>query len=170
MMWKDWGFAQSLFSQVKMFLEFARDARDRTTRDGHIRAAIIFALMAFEAYFMEVARGYIGQRKSDIDGEKLKQVEEEQKYIGIRTAVRTWPELLTGQSLNRDSKIYKDWENFVEYRNALLHGDIVRQLDSSKVLAQDVETIENAAHARDTIAGMIKVVAEHFEFDLPTWV
>jgi hypothetical protein len=171
MMWKDWGFSPSLFGQAKHFLELARHDTDPQAREGHIRASIVFSHMAFEAYFREAVLGYIQQRSSAIDKSKLKQVEGGlHKRTGIQKAIREWPTLLTGQPLDSGTKLYKDWVNFTQYRNSLLHGKITEPISSSGKLAQEVETIEDAELAMATIAGMINAVAGHFKFDVPTWV
>lgn len=170
MMWKDWGFAPSLFGQAERFLELARHETDHQAREGHIRASIVFSHMAFEAYFRDAVRGYIQQRGPTIDVLKLKQVEEGlRNRTGIKKAVSEWPSLLTGQPLDSNTKLYKDWDNFTQYRNALVHGQITKPIPSWGKLAQDVETIEDAKNAKATIAGMIRTVAGHFKFNVPTW-
>jgi hypothetical protein len=170
MMWKDWGFAPALFAQAEHFLELARRDTNYHVREGYIRASIVFFRMAFETYFLDVVRGYIQQRHSAIDIMKLNQVEMGiQKRIGIKKAICKWPDLLTGQPLDNGTKLYQDWDNFTQYRNALVHGKITEPIPSWGKLAQEVKTIEGVEHARATIAGMIKTVAGHFKFDVPTW-
>ena len=171
MAWKDWGFAESIFSQSKHFLDLAKQNTTSSIQEGYIRASIVFSLMSFEAYFGEVVRGYIQQRGATINNPTgLKKVENGlRKHNGIHAAVRDWPKYLTGNSLDTTTKSYADFVNFTQYRNALVHGNITEKIPSWGKLAQDVETIDNAELAQGTILQMIKVVAAHFGFNVPTW-
>jgi hypothetical protein len=91
-LWRDWGFAGSIFGQAKHFLELARQAPPGTMQEGYVRASIVFFLISFEAYFFEVIRGYIQAKRTTIDPAGLKKVEDElQLNTGIHEAVRYWP-------------------------------------------------------------------------------
>jgi hypothetical protein len=48
-MWKDWGFAPSLFAQAKQLLDLAKHS-DGSAQEGCIRASVVFSLMSFEAF------------------------------------------------------------------------------------------------------------------------
>jgi hypothetical protein len=63
-LWRDWGFAGSIFGQAKHFLELARQAPPGTMQEGYVRASIVFFLISFEAYFFEVIRGYIQAKRT----------------------------------------------------------------------------------------------------------
>ena len=125
MMWKDWGFAESLFSQATTFLRLASDSETHT-REAHIRAAIVFFQMAFEAYFRDAIRGYIQEHEEAANNIKTRM----RKNAGIAEAVRHWPERLTGKPLDTTSEPYRNFGNFVKYRNALVHGDITATIPS----------------------------------------
>jgi len=47
--WKDWGFAPTLFAQARQFLELAKHS-DSSAQEAYIRASIVFSVMCFEAY------------------------------------------------------------------------------------------------------------------------
>jgi hypothetical protein len=169
-LWKDWGFAASIFAQAKHFLELAKASADPGIREGYARASIVFFIFAFEAYFFEVVRGYIQVKRAIIDPAALKKVEDGfQHNTGIREAVRDWPKVLTGQSLDTNTEPYQDLLNFIKYRNALVHGKITEPIPSWGKLAQDVETPDNADHARRSISAMTFIVSAHFGFDAPNW-
>ena len=59
LVWKDWGFAPTLFGQAKHFLELAEGDAIPSAAEAYIRASIVFALVSFEAYFFELVRAYI---------------------------------------------------------------------------------------------------------------
>lgn len=170
MMWKDWGFAESLFSQAKAFLQLASDPSQDHTREAYIRAAIVFFQMAFEAYFRDATRGYIQQHRAAVPPAALQKVEAGmQKNTGISDAVRDWPKWLTGKSLDTRSELYRDFGNFIKYRNALVHGRITAKIPSWGKLAQEVETAHYAALAHTTTTAMVKTVAAHLDFATPAW-
>jgi hypothetical protein len=168
-MWKDWGFAPSLFSHAKDFLGLAKKSTGRV-QEGFVRAAIIFSLMSFEAYWRDVIRGYIQTNRRSIDPSKLLKVEKElnTSRIGIHEALNNWPKVLTGKPLDTATKSFGNFVNFKEYRNLLVHGKITDKVPSGK-LAQDVETISEAELALQTVSEVIKIVAVHFGFSVPTW-
>ena len=170
MMWKDWGFADSLFSQAQAFLDLANAAPRDKASEAYIRATIIFSQMAFEAYFRSVVRGYIQQHRPTIPSASLEKVELAiERNTGISVAVRDWPKWLTGNSLDTEDALYRNFTNFIQYRNALVHGAITAKIASWGRLAQDVETTDYAALAQTTTIGMVKVVAAHFDFTTPAW-
>lgn len=160
-----------MFSQAKHFLDLARQTKSGPTQEGYVRASIVFFLICFEAYFFEVVMGYIQEKGASIDPGELKKVEDGfRQNTGIHGAVRDWPKCLTGTSLDTQTKSYQDFVNFTKYRNALVHGKITEKIPSWGKLAQDIETIDHAELAQQTISEMIKSVAPHFGFDLPTWI
>ena len=171
MLWKDWGFAESLFTQAKHFLASARQSASGSAQEGLIRASIVFSLMSFEAYFFEVVNGYIQQKGATLDPTGRMKVQDGLvKHTGIHEALRDWPKFLTGNSLDTTTKAYADFVNFTKYRNALLHGKITENIPSWGKLAQDVETIDGAELAQRTVSEMVKAVARHFGFPIRTWV
>ena len=131
MLWKDWGFAASLFTRAKHFLASARQSAPGSDQEGLIRASIVFSLMSFEAYFFQVVKGYIQQNGAKPDPTGLRKVEDGLvKHTGIHEAVRDWPRFLTGNSLDTTTQPYADFVNFTKYRNALLHGKITENIPS----------------------------------------
>ncbi len=168
-MWKDWGFAPSLFAQAKEFLDLAKRSG---TPEGYIRASIVFSLMSFEAYWGNVIRGYIQQKGNGIHNPaKLPEIQKAlNNRFSIKTALETWPQLLVGEPLDTSTEFYENFDNFREYRNCLVHGKISEPIRSSwGKLAQDVETISDAGLAHQTVRKMVKVVALHFGYAIPTW-
>src|SRR5688500_597091 len=86
--WKDWGFAESLFSQAKTFLALAGDGLDDRGRGACVRASIVFFQMAFETYFQQSVRGYIGQHRAAIPIDRLRRLEKGLEGItGVAKAV-----------------------------------------------------------------------------------
>jgi len=173
-MWKDWGFAATLRSQAKHFLDLAKQTVIGGEQEGYIRASIVFSVMSFEAFFFrEIIQGYIEQHRAAIAPKNLKKVEDGLNgknggFTGIQKAVKTWPELLTGANLVGSEGV--DFLKFVNYRNALAHGDITRRIPEWGTLAQEVETVANAELALHAIGEFKKHVAQHFGFSPPTWV
>jgi hypothetical protein len=167
-MWKDWGFAATLFEQAKHFLSLAKQSGRSHEQEAYIRATIVFSLMSFEAFFFrEIIAGYLEQNRATIDPDALRTVEVGlEKRTKIRDAVKDWPRLLTGRRLTASP----DFQNFVKYRNALVHGKITEAIPSLGKLAQEVETIDNAELAIQTIGEMIRDIALHFNFAVPPWV
>jgi len=171
MLWKDWGFAASLFNQAKNFLASAKQIAGGSAQQGLVRASIVFSLMSFEAYFFEIVKGYMQEKGATLDPMVLRKVQDGfAKHAGIHEAVRDWPKFLTGKSLDATTNAYANFANLTKYRNALLHGKITEKIPSWGKLAQDVETIEAAEFAQRTAAEMVKVVASHFGFAIPTWL
>lgn len=172
-MWKDWGFAPSLFAQAKRFLELAKSD---SAPEGNIRAAIVFSLMAFEAYWTEAVKGYIQANGTSIaqptrHAEIVKALNTSFK---IKTALETWPEYLVGKPLDTTTKEYDAFSNFREYRNCLVHGKVAERIPRSSwgaagMLVQDVETTSHAELVISTVSSMIKTVALHFGFHQPSW-
>jgi hypothetical protein len=177
MMWKNWGLAAMLHGQAKHFLHLAKQTPAGSEQEGFVRASIVFSVMSFEAFFFrEVIMGYIQRDGATLDPTKIKKVKDrlegkDGRFTGIKNAVNTWPEWLTGKNL--DAPACADFETLLAYRNALVHGDITKELPSplwGNKLAQEVETAANAELALQTIAEMIKAVALHFGLNLPPWV
>jgi len=127
--------------------------------------------MSFEAYWYDVAESYIQANRNDKSkAKKLQKVEKAlKKWVGIKKALDKWPERLTGKPLNKKLACYQQYDNFREYRNRLLHGEVSGKLPSGR-LAQDLETIADAELALQAVSEMIKVVATHFGFPVPSWV
>ena len=171
MMWKDWGFAPSLFGQATHFLQLARREKEHQALEGHIRASVVFSQMAFEAYFRDAIRGFIQENRSKIDPSSLAKVERQlaSRHVGIREAVSEWPSLLTGKPLDSGTEFYRDWQNFMKYRNALVHGKITEMIPDLGKLAQELETLDQAQLAHATAAAMIKATAAHVGFAIPAW-
>lgn len=170
MMWKDWGFAESLFSQANSFLQLASDPSQSSLREACVRAAILFFQMSFEAYFHDAILGYIQQNRAAIKAPSLDKVEKGiQSTTGIAGAVCKWPKLLTGKSLPAQTQAFKDFSNFLKYRNALVHGSITAKIPGWGKLAQEVETVQYATLARTTTTEMVKMVAAHFGLPVPAW-
>ena len=183
-MWKDWGFAATLCDQAKHFLDMARQTATGSEQEGYIRASIVFAVMSFEAFFFrEVITGYIQRHRTKLDATKVKKVEDGlsgkeglsekalrrgiRRFTGIQTAVKTWPQSLTGKTLT--STAFDDFMTLLDYRNALAHGDITRKFDRlllGDTLAQEVETVANTELALQTISEMKMAAALHFGFPL----
>ena len=115
-LWKDWGFAASLFTQAKHFLASARQSATGSAQEGLIRASIVFSLMSFEAYFFfEVVNGCIQQKGATLDHTSLMKVQDGLvKHTGIHEALRNWPKFLTGNSLDTTTKPYADFVNFTK--------------------------------------------------------
>jgi hypothetical protein len=172
MMWKDWGFAASLRSQAKHFLDLAKQTAAGGEREGHVRASIVFSVMSFEAFFFrEVIRGFIRQKRATVDPAKVKKVEEGldgPRFTGIREALEKWPRLLDRGALKPAA--IADFVKLLEYRNALTHGDIVRRLPLwGNKLAQEVETVPYAELVLHRTGDITTTVAQHFGFSPPTW-
>lgn len=169
-MWKDWGFAPSLFAQAKQFLELAKHS-DGHAREGYIRASIVFSLMCFEAYWRDVINGYIQEKGNTVERSSLEKIRRDMARIDLKKALERWPQELVGTPLDISAKCYDDFSNFREYRNFLVHGKISEPIRSSwGKLAQEIETIECAELSRRTVSDMIKMVAQHFGYDTPAWV
>jgi hypothetical protein len=169
-MWKDWGFAPSLFAQAKQFLDLAKHS-DGSTQDGYIRASIVFSLMSFEAYWRDVITCYIQGNGATVDQSRLAKVKKEMARTDLKKALERWPQALVGTPLDTSAKVYDDFSNFREYRNFLVHGKISEPIRSSwGKLAQEIETVEYAALARITVSEMINMVAGHFGYSIPAWV
>jgi hypothetical protein len=171
MMWKDWGLAGTLYSQAEHFLDLAKQTAVGSEQEGYIRASIVFAVMSFEAlFFREIIRGYIQKHTGTIDTANLAKVEAGlygKGFAGILEAVSDWPLWLTGNNLDADASVYADFKGILDYRNALAHGDITRELRSplwENKLAQDIETVANAELALQTISEMRKAAALRFGF------
>jgi hypothetical protein len=192
MAWKDWGFAPSLFSQAKVFLKAAKECGSLAEQEPLIRASILFALASFEAHFYDVVKSHIQNAKPigtvpsrfekiagsilELFGRKrsLSGVEKVQagmaRHAGIHEAVRDWPKYLLGRSLDTNTRSYHNFVKFTNYRNQLVHGQIAEKMRSwPGKLAQDVETIECADLAQETVSEMIKMTALHFGLDTPAW-
>lgn len=169
-MWKDWGLAGTLYSQAERFLDLAKQtAVGSSEQEGYIRASLVFCVMSFEAFFFrEIIMGYIQNHRADLDAANVKKVEEglygtaKGGFTGVTDAVKKWPGLLTGAALNTPA--CDDLAKLLEYRNALSHGDITRQLPKWGKLAQEVETTANAELALEAVAKMKKAAALHFGF------
>jgi hypothetical protein len=175
MLWKDWGFSAALFSQAKHFLALATDSSPGTSQEGLIRASIVFFLMSFEAFFVELIKGYIQQNRATLKTEHpeaVAKVEEAlKKKRAITDAVREWPKLLTGNSLDSTTEPYQNFKRLTKYRNFLVHGKITEPIPGwGELLAQDVETVDSAALAQRTVSAMLKVVSSHFGIGPPTWI
>jgi hypothetical protein len=170
-MWKDWGFAPSLFAQAKQFLDLAKHS-DGSAQEGYIRASIVFSLMSFEAYWRDVIRGYIQEKGATVDQSRLATVKKEMKEdIGLKKALESWPQALVGTSLDTNAKCYDEFSNFREYRNFLVHGKILEPIRSSwGKSSHEIETVEYAELSRRTVSEMIKMVAERFGYSIPEWV
>jgi hypothetical protein len=85
-MWKDWGFAPSLFAQAKQFLDLAKHA-DGSAQEGYVRASIVFALMSFEAYWCDVITGYIQANGATVDQSILTKVKKEMARTDLKKAL-----------------------------------------------------------------------------------
>lgn len=139
MMWKDWGFAATLYEQARHFLTLAKASTSESDVLAHIRASIVFSLMSFEAHYREAVRGFMQNSKADITPHNYDQVENDIKTrLPIRKAVENWPELLTGrpmpikprsalpinttnaQAIN--TTLDQRYHGFFDYRNSLVHG------------------------------------------------
>ena len=169
-MWKDWGFAPSLFPQAKQFLDLAKHS-DGSTQEGCIRASIVFSQMSFEAYWRDVITGYIQANAATVDQARVAKVKKEMARADLKKALERWPEFLVGTPLDTSAKVYDDFSNFREYRNFLSHGKISEPIRSTwGKLAQEIETVEYAELARRTVSEMNNMVAQHFGYDIPAWV
>jgi hypothetical protein len=164
-MWKDWGFAPSLFAQAKQFLDLAKISAEQ---EAHIRATIVFSIMAFEAYWHDLIRGFIQEKGARIPQQNVQEVEDQLLRSGINNALRQWPKLLVGKPLDMSTPSYLNFDSFRQYRNCLVHGNIVGRLPSGR-LAQEVETIPDAELAVETVSDLVRIVATHFGFPVPTW-
>jgi hypothetical protein len=169
-MWKDWGFAPSLFVQAKQFSDLAKHS-DGSAQEGFIRASIVFSLMSFEAYWRDVITGYIQANAATVDQSRLAQVKKEMAHrTDLKKALESWPQALVGTPLDTSAKVYDDFSNFREYRNILVHGKISEPIRSSwGKLAQEIETVECAELARRTVSEIINMVARHFCYSMPAW-
>lgn len=174
MMWKDWGFASTLYSQATRFLDLAEQISVGSEQEGYVRASIVFSVMSFEAFFFrEIIVGYIHQHRATLDPAKVEKVEGGLSgrggFIGIKKALAEWPSLLTGKALDPSASAHY-FVKLLGYRNALTHGDITRHIPQWGKLAQDVETVDEAKLALKTTAELAKAAALHFGFDAPPWV
>jgi hypothetical protein len=115
--------------------------------------------------------GFIHHNRATIDPDGLKKVERGlARRTGIQDAVKEWPKWLTGNTLPKSSSC-SNLVKFMKYRNALIHGKITEVIPSSgQKLAQDIETVDNAELALQTVSDMIKATAQHFGFQAPSWV
>jgi hypothetical protein len=168
-MWKDWGLTTTLRGQATHFLELAKQTRVGSEQEGYVRASILFSVMSFEAFFFrEIIWGFIEQNSATLDPKNAQKVDNglngrNGRFTGIKEAVKTWPCLLTRRAL--DPSASADLR-LLEYRNALAHGDITKQLQGGK-LAQEVETVADAEFALNTIEEFKEHVARHFGFAPP---
>jgi hypothetical protein len=170
MMWKDWGFAAAVYGQAKHFLDVAKTSQSPAEKDGYVRAAFVFLVMSVEAHFYEVVRGFIQTNRANLPSKGLDKVEEELKRnTGLQRALREWPQHLTGKSLDLQGAPYLDLIKIIDYRNWLVHGKIAQTVPSWGILAQEIETIENAEAATKTVALMVTQVSQHFGFKAPDW-
>jgi len=168
--WKDWGFAPSLFAQAKQFLDLAKHS-DGAAQEGYIRASIVFSLMSFEAYWREVITGYMQAKGVTVDQSRLAKVKKEMARMDLKKALESWPQALVGTPLDTIAKVYDDFSNFREYRNFLVHGKISEPIRSTwGKMAQEIETVEYAELARRTVSEMSNMVAQHFGYSIPAWV
>jgi hypothetical protein len=172
-MWKDWGFAPSLFAQAKQFLDLAKHS-DGSAQEAYIRASIVFSLMSFEAYWRDLIKGYIQANGATADQSRLARlakVKKEMPHTPLKKALERWPQALVGTPLDTSAKVYDDFSNFREYRNFLVHGIISDPIRSSwGKLAQEIETVEYAELAQSTVSEMINMLARHFGYNIPAWV
>jgi hypothetical protein len=169
--WKDWGFAADLFKQAVRFIELAKADTDESNRVAHIRASIVFSLMAFESYFMDAVRSYIQEYRTRINPANLQKVEESlNKRTNISEALDKWPKRLTNKALNKNSTTYRLYVDYRHYRNGLIHGKITEPIPNVGKLAQDMETISDAEAANKVVSDMIKDISAHFGFAAPAWV
>ncbi len=168
--WRDWGFAENLYRQASRFTNLAGSAGEEDEKLAYVRASIVFSLISFEAHFNEVVRRYLQANREKIVPDNLGRVE---KGLASRTpidrALREWPALLTGSSLNTETEPYLSYSSFREYRNSLVHGKITQPIQSLGVLVQDMETVDNARRSVRAVAEMIVLVSRHFSFDPPSW-
>ena len=174
-LWKDWGFAPTLFSQAKHFAGLAADGAPGNSQEGFIRASIVFFLMSFEASFFELIRGFIQESRARLGtgcpGAVVKVEEALKGNTGILEAVQEWPRLLTGNPLVSESGTYRDFVKFTKYRNSLVHGKITDPIPGwDKLMAQDVETVDSAKLAQRTVSDMLEMVSSHFGIAPPTWI
>jgi len=170
MMWKDWGFAAAVYAQAKHFLELGKATQAADDRDGYIRASFVFFVIAFEAHFYEVVRGFIQAQRASIPAQEIQKVEDDiRRNTGLQKALRDWPKRLTGKSLDTQAPIFTELIKIIDYRNWLVHGKIAQTVPSWGRLAQEIETTDNAERARQTVAAMIALVAVHFGFNAPDW-
>jgi len=174
MLWRDWGFAPTLFSQAEHFLELAERSENESPQEGFIRASIVFFLISFEAYFFEFIRGFVQENRADLDAQRpgaVATVEDGlKKNVGVRESVRKWPKLLTGESLDTGTRAYQDFVKLTTYRNWLIHGKITEKIPDWERLAQECETIESAQLARCTVAAMVEMVSSRFGVSPPAWI
>jgi hypothetical protein len=172
-LWKDWGLAAALRSQASHFLELAQQA-PAGEQESFVRASLLFSVMSFEAFFFrECIMGYIQQHHGVLDPKKVKKVRDglsgkDGKFTGITSALNTWPPSLTGKNLTAPT----EFTTLLAYRNAIVHGDITKELPNPLwgcKLAQEVETVASADRALETVSQMIKAAALHFGFSPPPW-
>ena len=174
-LWKDWGFASALFKQARQFLDLAMETAPGNSQEAFIRASIVFSLMSFEAFYLELIKGYVQQNRPALEkehpGAAAKVEEDLRKNQGILEAVKESPKLLTGGPLDCATEAYRNFVKLTKYRNNLVHGKIVEEIPGwGKLLAQDVETVDSAELAQRTISAMLEVVSSRFGIASPTWI
>jgi len=163
--WKDWGFAPTLFAQAQ-FLELAKHS-DSSAQEAYIRASIVFSVMCFEAYWHDVITGYIQKNGA---GSELDKVKKGMRNAGFKKSLERWPKMLVRKPFDTGAKFYDNFSNFREYRNLLVHGKISEPIRASwGKLAQEIETVECAELAHRTVSEMVNMVAQHFGCSSPAW-
>jgi hypothetical protein len=163
------GFRALSLCPSEAVLDLAKHA-DGSAQEGYVRASIVFALMSFEAYWRDVITGYIQENGATVDQSRLTKVKKEMARADLKKALERWPQTLVGTPLDTSAKVYDDFSNFREYRNFLVHGEILEPIRSSwGKLAQEIETLEYAELAQSTVSEMINMVVRHFGYSLSAW-
>src|SRR5260370_35511443 len=102
MLWKDWGFAESLFAQAKYFLELAKAGG--AADEGFIRASMLLSQMSFEAYYRsDVIPAYIQNNRKRLSRAALGNVK---ARTSITHAIQRRHKNLTGNPLDKTAAGY----------------------------------------------------------------
>ena len=169
---------QEHFRDSMMHLEKAREMVGNTDPFPlwrEVRATVIFAFTAIEAFMNKMAFYYLEKNK-DIDPFIVDYLKERQpifkngsktynkKYLSLDDKITDWTIIITGNKFDKSDFV---WQNFIKikkFRNIMLHG----HPDSEEIY--DNATLEMAQLAVDTVSNIIKRFYEYDGNRYPPWV
>ena len=140
-----------------------------------VRATVIFAFTAIEAFMNKVAFYYL-EKNEDVDPYIVDYLKERQpiftngsksyknKYLSLDAKITDWTKIITGNKFDKSDFV---WENFIiikKLRNTLVHGH-----PDSEEIYNDA-TLEMAQLAVDTVSNIINRFYEYDGKPYPPWV